>query len=264
SRLIKELDDHKNVALTILRDFPTSLSRLPRMAYYLIKAVYQFLQLFVVLFSCAVNSSHVLVQNPPAIPTLAVAWVACALCNTKLVIDWHNYGYTILALTLNNHDHLLVKIAKWYEHGFGRMSAFNFCVTEAMKEDLWHNWQIRANTLYDRPPERFQTADLETRHKLFVKLSQDYPDIFGGKDRLPEFAIKVVEEITAFTVMNSLGKVIERDDRPALLVSSTSWTEDEDFSVLLEALEGESMHYEEHAVKTHSNLPKIVCAITGK
>ena len=42
--------------------------------------------------------------------------------------------------------------------------------------------------------------------------------------RLPEFAIKVVEEITAFTVMNSLGKVIERDDRPALLVSSTIWT----------------------------------------
>ncbi|XP_020902415.2 chitobiosyldiphosphodolichol beta-mannosyltransferase [Exaiptasia diaphana] len=260
SRLIKDLDGHHNVSLFLLGDFPSKLSKLPRMLYYLVKASYQFLQLFMVLFSCAIHSSHVVVQNPPAIPTLAVAWVACVICNAKLVIDWHNYGYTILSLALDNPDHLLVKIAKWYEHGFGKMSTLNLCVTEAMREDLLYNWQIRANTLYDRPPERFKSAELETRHQLFIKLSNEYPEVFGQKDRLSEFAIKVVEEITAFTVRNSLGKVIERDDRPALLVSSTSWTEDEDFSVLLDALED----YEKHATDSNSNLPRLVCAITGK
>ncbi|XP_031561291.1 chitobiosyldiphosphodolichol beta-mannosyltransferase-like, partial [Actinia tenebrosa] len=259
SKLITELQDHRNVSLVILGDFPKSLTRLPRMLYYGVKAVYQFCQLFIVLFSCALNSSHLIVQNPPAIPTLAVAWVTCILCNCKLVIDWHNYGYTILALGLRNPQHMLLKIAKWYEHGFGRLSSYNFCVTQAMKEDLLQNWQIRADTLYDRPPERFQTADIETKHNLFLKLCKDYP-CFGQTQRLPEFATKVVEEVTAFTVKNSKGMVYNRDDRPALLVSSTSWTEDEDFSVLLEALED----YEESASKESSGFPKIVCAITGK
>lgn len=59
-----------------------------------------------------------------------------------------------------------------------------------------------------------------------------------------------------------------RSDRPALIVSSTSWTPDEDFSILLHALE----LYEKKArtVNTQSQsqsgkkLPKLVVIITGK
>ena len=57
-----------------------------------------------------------------------------------------------------------------------------------------------------------------------------------------------------------------RADRPALLVSSTSWTPDEDFSILLEAL----CMYEARArdVNTQgvgkSRLPKMLVILTGK
>ena len=50
-------------------------------------------------------------------------------------------------------------------------------------------------------------------------------------------------------------------NRPALLISSTSWTEDEDFGLLLDALKQYDLIAKE---QQSSNLPKLVCAITGK
>lgn len=51
-----------------------------------------------------------------------------------------------------------------------------------------------------------------------------------------------------------------RADRPALLVSSTSWTPDEDFGMLLEALG----MYEEKARSAKGKLPKVLMVVTGK
>lgn len=48
--------------------------------------------------------------------------------------------------------------------------------------------------------------------------------------------------------------------RPALLVSSTSWTADEDFSILLRALS----EYERAARARDARLPKVVVLVTGK
>ena len=60
----------------------------------------------------------------------------------------------------------------------------------------------------------------------------------------------------------------KREDRPALLISSTSWTPDEDFSILLEAL---SLYEENARARNESNtaneegrLPKVLMVVTGK
>lgn len=49
----------------------------------------------------------VLVQTPPAIPTLALCSFACWWYGAILVVDWHNFGYSIMALTMRP-DHVLV------------------------------------------------------------------------------------------------------------------------------------------------------------
>src|SRR5258705_12121800 len=42
----------------------------------------------------------VLVQNPPAFPTLAVSWFSLQRRGVRFVVDWHNLGYTLLQLRL--------------------------------------------------------------------------------------------------------------------------------------------------------------------
>lgn len=38
----------------------------------------------------------IFVQSPPASPTLAVVWFFALCKRVPVVVDWHNYGYTIL------------------------------------------------------------------------------------------------------------------------------------------------------------------------
>lgn len=51
--------------------------------------------------------------------------------------------------------------------------------------------------------------------------------------------------------------MVLREDRPLIMVSSTSWTPDEDFSILLDALN----NYDEYS---QTELPKLLVVITGK
>lgn len=50
-------------------------------------------------------------QNPPSIPTLALVWLFAKIRGSKIIIDWHNTGYSILALRLGD-EHILVKFAR--------------------------------------------------------------------------------------------------------------------------------------------------------
>jgi beta-1,4-mannosyltransferase len=185
---------------------------------------------------------------------MSVCYFISLLRGSQLVIDWHNYGYTILALGLGPH-HPLVRVYRFYEKFCGRLSAANICVTDAMRRDLLANWNVRAATMHDRPPEIFRSLSLEEKHRLFCKLH-----IFKEEN-----AQSSNEETTLFTVRDRTEKDDKarfRTDRPVLLVSSTSWTEDEDFSILLSALD----RYDQFSQTERSDFvaPKIICVITGK
>jgi beta-1,4-mannosyltransferase len=142
------------------------------------------------------------------------------------VLDWHNFGYSIYALKFGK-NHPLVKLHRWYEFKGSRSASAHFTVTNAMARFLKEKAGIIAHPLHDRPPNHFQPLTEEQR-MAFLK----------------NFA-------------PTASKV--NDSNWRLVVSSTSWTPDEDFSILLEALEAYSTQK-----KKNAKLPSIVAVITGK
>ncbi|KAF1835630.1 chitobiosyldiphosphodolichol beta-mannosyltransferase [Decorospora gaudefroyi] len=173
-----------------------------------------------------------LVQNPPSIPTLSVASLICFLRHTDLVIDWHNFGYSILAMKLGD-THPLVKVSEIYEKVFAKAATHHITVTNAMARVLKADYGVSAQALHDRPASIFQPIAPEDRAKFLTRLPETAP---YASDLSPS-------------------------SKPPwkLVVSATSWTADEDFSLLLDAL---CLYSAECTSKTH--LPKILAIITGK
>ena len=85
---------------------------------------------------------YLLLQNPPAVPAMVVCWLYCLFSSTRFVVDWHNYGYSILALSLGSH-HRFVSIYRFIERKFCQNAHAHLCVTKAMKDDLMNNWNIK-------------------------------------------------------------------------------------------------------------------------
>jgi len=218
------------VKVVHMRPVPSIISKLPKLIAYVVKSLWQilFLLLALPLFS---HLNYILVQTPPGVPTLPTLWIYCIVKGSQLVVDWHNYSHTILSLALPT-SHPMVFITKVMERLFGQQASHSFCVTKAMSRDLSDNWGVQARVLYDRPPDIFRPVSLQEKEELFQKLASDYPAFSDvGTDR-------------------------------GVLVSSTSWTEDEDFGILLKALQS----YEETAIKeaSESKLCDLIVVITGK
>ncbi|XP_064448578.1 chitobiosyldiphosphodolichol beta-mannosyltransferase isoform X2 [Mirounga angustirostris] len=224
------------VSLTELQKLPVG----PYIFQYGVKVVFQSVHLLWKLI-CREPAAYIFLQNPPGLPAIAVCWLVGCLCGSKLVIDWHNYGYSIMGL-VHGPSHCLVVLAKWYEKLCGRLSHLNLCVTNSMREDLAENWGIKAVTVYDKPASFFKETPLDLQHQLFMKLGRTYSAFKARSEPLDP-----ATERSAFTEQDARsGVVTHLRGRPALLVSSTSWTE---FEQLI--LDGES-------------LPSLVCVITGK
>lgn len=70
---------------------------------------------------------------------------------------------------------------------------------------------------------------------------------------------------TLFTEKKSNGPAVFRNDRPVLIVSSTSWTADEDFQLLLNAAKQyDDQSKDENKGKKVAVMPKLLFVITGK
>lgn len=152
-------------------------------------------------FLAAGRPDVILAQNPPAIPTLPAVWVAAFVCRARLVIDWHNFGHSMAALRLSPR-HPAVKLIGLSERVFGALASAHLCVSTAMKQKLLQDWNIDAVVLYDRPPDWFRPVAASERSGILDKLVCSR----GNKKRGP------------------------------VLVSPSSWTADEDHTLLLDGL----------------------------
>jgi beta-1,4-mannosyltransferase len=146
----------------------------------------------------------ILVQNPPSMPTLAVAWLSARRRHARLVVDWHNLGYTLLTLRLGQW-HPAVRLARWLERVFGRLADAHLCVSRGFAKFLHDRFGIKTTSvLYDRPAAVFvpiEHAERErVRQALFTRLG-----------------------------VRGSGPV-------GFIICPTSWTADEDFDVAIEAV----------------------------
>ncbi|KDN52053.1 glycosyltransferase family 33 protein [Tilletiaria anomala UBC 951] len=154
---------------------PTWISSLPKAAFIAVapfKVLWQTFSLFWAL-SVSINPPPevILVQTPPALPTIFVVRFVSLLLRSRVIIDWHNLGYTILALRLSP-SHPLVRLAAWLERMTGRSAFAHLFVTKAMMLHLSRQWGLRGRmrVLHDRPPDHFRRATIRETHELFCRL----------------------------------------------------------------------------------------------
>jgi beta-1,4-mannosyltransferase len=174
----------------------------------------------------------VIVQNPPAFPTLVVAWLAVgAARNVRFVIDWHNLGYSLLQKRLGRW-HPAVRVARWLERRDGRRADVNLCVSRGMAAFLERAFGLRrVHVLYDRPAAAF--APLDTR----------------ARDAFRQILF---------------GRMGIRSEPTGFIVCPSSWTEDEDFDVVIDAvidLEERIRGWE--AGDARRRFPQLVILVTG-
>jgi beta-1,4-mannosyltransferase len=159
-----------NVHIVHIPDFK---SRLPRLLHLILKVLTLGFALLWFMLARLPRPKCILVQTPPAIPIMAIAYLSSKLHSSGLVFDWHNYGYTILSLSSGTNSPL-VKVARAYESFWSRRSTAAFCVTKAMRDDMAERWGVSPTVLYDRPPAQFQPTSPQGCHRLFTSL---YPSL---------------------------------------------------------------------------------------
>ena len=173
----------------------------------------------------------VLVQNPPAFPTLAVSWFSLRRKGVRFVVDWHNLGFTMLRLRLGRW-HPAVRLARWFERRDARRVEGNLCVSRGLAAFLEHKFGVAtAHVLYDRPASAFAPIGRAEREQFRQAL---------------------------FTRLSVRGSLV------GFIVCPTSWTEDEDFDVIIDAvprLEERIRGWE--SADESRRFPDLVILVTG-
>jgi beta-1,4-mannosyltransferase len=174
----------------------------------------------------------ILAQNPPSFPTLGCVWLVARLRRARLVIDWHNLGYTLLALRLGRWNPG-VRLVRWYERIFGRTADAHLCVSRGFARFLHDRFGIRnAQVLYDRPASSFVPLERTERERLRQAL---------------------------------FSRLEVRTGAPVgFVVSPTSWTADEDFDVVIDAVRlAEERIRGWEAADPLRRFPDLVLLVTG-
>jgi beta-1,4-mannosyltransferase len=173
----------------------------------------------------------ILVQTPPAVPTLWVARLAARLRSARLVIDWHNLTYTVLALRVGSR-HPLVRLMQRHERNAGRRRDGHLTVSRCLADALARDWNIRAQVVRDRagPP------------------AVEHPPL----DRQT-------------VVARYFAGCVTGTEPSAFIVVPTSWSLDDDFDLLLDALDRcDARMARESAVASGAQWPVVLVLLTGR
>lgn len=172
------------------------------------------------------RADAVLVQNPPSLPTLPVAWLGARLRRSIFIVDWHNFGYAMLAARLGP-SHRVVRLAKSWERRLGAKADAHLCVAAAMRGLLVDQFGLPDPiVVHDKPKQLLPLLPVSSRGPAARRI------LARAGLALPESA--------------------------ALAVCPTSWTPDEDMDLLLEALR----HWDRQSSLSPST--RLFVLITGR
>ena len=78
------------------------IQKLPNIVYFILRVIIHTLILCWIMFFYIKSPNLVIVQNPPSIPVLSFLYLFRLLKRkTKIIVDIHNYGYTLMYRTKN-------------------------------------------------------------------------------------------------------------------------------------------------------------------
>ena len=177
------------------------------------------------------KSELVLVQNPPAFPTLRVTSWTFRRHHVRFVVDWHNVGYTLMQRRLGRR-HPAVRLFRWIERRDARRADAHLCVSRGLMAFLNKSFKLTAaHVVYDRPASAFAPMERVDRERfrqgLFGRMG-----LVGGD--------------------------------AGFIICPSSWTEDEDFDVVIEAvvrLEDRVRGWE--ASNPNRKFPSLIVLVTG-
>jgi beta-1,4-mannosyltransferase len=170
----------------------------------------------------------ILVQNPPAFPALSVVWLASRLRGARFVIDWHNLSHTIAAVRLGER-HRAVKAIARSERRWAKRASAHLAVSQALAQWLAREYKVKAAVVYDRPGDAFTRPSAAAATELWERVAKD------------------AELVSS---------------RPPIVVCPTSWTPDEDFDLMLEALERAERELMRR--RADAGTPALVVFLTGR
>ena len=238
----------------------------------------------------------ILIQNPPALPLLAVAVLYSRFyVRAPLVVDWHNLGFSMLPESST----VLRQLGLWYEQMWCPYAHGHLTVTHALQDFLRDEFhlikggvadghhqgggsgttlttmhEVNMDVLMDCPPALFRQRTIKEQHELLRKvdaqLCEACPKSWSAfKDPIKQTLL--TEQL------DGSNRYRWRTHRPALITSATSWTKDEDMGLLIEALQLLDQRIENDMATTSSSAPspspstsepsttlKVLCVITGK
>ena len=181
---------------------------------------------------CSLPRPHsILMQNPPALPAAALAVAAARIHRAALIVDWHNFAAAMLALRIGR-GHVLVRMVEHFERWLARNAHANLCVSDALCQRVQPSARGSAClVLHDRPLHPPRPVTAPERDQILRRVSEALgmePDLSDGAE-------------------------------PVVVVSSTSWSQDEDMGMLLDGL----MALVGSKPEPPATLPPLAMIVTG-